>query len=80
MGASFLGDKEASAGIYGSFAVGFHQSIYSDVLEEIGRHEGTVGRSVLPTMARKFSDKAVVLSPNLIIPDLEDSDYEPTPR
>jgi len=58
----------------GAFAVGIHSSIYEELITEILKFDMPVDSGALRTLQQKYLYDSYVLSPNLIIADIRDSD------
>ncbi len=58
----------------GAFAIGIHQSVYDLLLREIDRMNCSFDSGALQTVAKSLQGECFVLSPNLIIADVEESD------
>ena len=58
----------------GSFAVGIDSSVYDEILEEIGRMDGTLDSGPLRSIQQKYIGQCFVLNPNLVVADVSRSD------
>jgi len=58
----------------GAFAVGIHHSIYKEMLEEIVKFEAPVDSGTMKNLQKNHGRQCLVLSPNLVIADIRDSD------
>lgn len=58
----------------GAFAVGIHHSLYREMLEEISKFDMPFDSGTLKTLQKRYGRQCLILSPNLVIADIRDSD------
>lgn len=58
----------------GSFAVGIHMSVYSDILDGLSRMNCSLDSGPLRDVQQKYPDQCFVLTPNLVVADVSKSD------
>lgn len=58
----------------GAFAVGIHHSLYKEMLDEIIKFEAPFDSGTLKNLQRRHGRQCMILSPNLVIADIRDSD------
>jgi GR25 family glycosyltransferase involved in LPS biosynthesis len=58
----------------GAFAVGIHHSLYKEMLDEIVKFEAPFDSGCLKTIQKRHGRQCLILSPNLVIADIRDSD------
>jgi len=58
----------------GAFAVGVHSKIYEEFIKEILKFDMPVDSGALKTLQKRYVYQSYVMSPNLIIADIRDSD------
>jgi GR25 family glycosyltransferase involved in LPS biosynthesis len=62
----------------GAFAVGIHHSVYQDMLDEIVKFEAPFDSGTLKNLQKKYGRQCLIMSPNLVIADIRDSDLRKT--
>jgi hypothetical protein len=62
----------------GAFAVGIHHSVYQDMLDEIVKFEAPFDSGTLKNLQKKYGRQCMIISPNLVIADIRDSDLRKT--
>jgi GR25 family glycosyltransferase involved in LPS biosynthesis len=58
----------------GSFALGIHHSVFDELLEEAGRMDCAFDSGALRSMQQKYKGQCFVVTPNVIIADVSQSD------
>jgi Glycosyltransferase family 25 (LPS biosynthesis protein) len=58
----------------GAFAVGIHNSIFKELMNEITKFDMPFDSGALKTIQQRYGRQCIVLSPNLAIADIRDSD------